>query len=129
NEGSRRLHQFDPSKRESLLLITGNDALALKLQEIFVAIFYGVLATLFIALIIRRLVLATPRARRLLTPLLVAGVIATLRGVWECIFTFVDRPPSIAYNELFWWQIIGFIAFPIAFVDGLLPSRLAHAGV
>ena len=128
-EGSRRLHQFDPSKRESLLLITGNDAVALRLQEIFVAIFYGVLATLFIALIIRRLVFATPRARRLLAPLLLAAVVAALRAVWECIFTFVDRPPSIAYNELFWWQIIGFIAFPIAVVDGLLRARLAHAGV
>src|SRR5205085_606873 len=45
------------------------------------------------------------------------------------LFTFVDRPPSIAYNELFWWQIFGFIAFLIAIVDGLLRARLAHAGV
>jgi signal transduction histidine kinase len=80
-------------------------------------------------LIVRRLVTATPRARRLLAPLLLAAVVAALRSVWECIFTFVDRPPSIAYNQLFWWQIVGFIAFPIAIVDGLLRARLAHAGV
>jgi signal transduction histidine kinase len=128
-DGNVRLHQFDPSKRHSFLLISAHHSLALKIQEVFVAFFYGLLASLFIALIIRRFVRATPRARRLLAPLLLAAVVAALRSVWECIFTFVDRPPSIAYNELFWWQIIGFIAFPIAIVDGLLRARLAHAGV
>jgi signal transduction histidine kinase len=128
-DGNARLHQFDPSKRHSFLLVWANDSVALKLQEAFVAFFYGLLATLFIALIIRRLVSATPRARRLLAPLMIAAVVAALRSVWECIFTFVNRPSSIAYNELFWWQIIGFIAFAFAIVDGLLRTRLAHADV
>jgi len=128
-DGNVRLHQFDPSKRRSFLLFWANDAVALKIQEIFVAFFYGLLASLFIALIVRRFIQATPRARRLLAPLLLAVAVAALRSVWECIFTFVDRPPSIAYNELFWWQIFGFIAFLIAIVDGLLRARLAHAGV
>lgn len=128
-DGTAKLHQFDPSKRESFLLIHRDAPLAVHLQEAFVALFYGLLATLFVALIIRRLVLATPRGRRILAPLMLAAVVAALRAVLECIFTFVDRPPAIAYNELFWWQIIGFIAVPIALVDGLLRARLAHAGV
>ena len=66
--------------------------------------FYGVLATLFIALIVRRLVRATPRARRILAPLLLAAIAIALRAVFECVFTFVDRP--LAYEYLFWWQIM-----------------------
>jgi signal transduction histidine kinase len=128
-DGTLPLHQFDPSKRESLFLIHPDASLAIHLQEAFVALFYGLLATLFVALIIRRLVRATPRGRRLLAPMMLAAAVAALRAVLECIFTFVERPPAIAYNELFWWQIIGFIAVPIALTDGLLRRRLAHAGV
>ncbi len=127
--GTQRLHQFDPSSRHSLLLINADDSLALHLQEAFVALFYGLLAGLFVALIFRRLWRATPRGRRILAPLLLAAAVAALRAVLECIFTFVDRPPAIAYNELFWWEVIGFIAVPIALVDGLLRARFAHAGV
>jgi signal transduction histidine kinase len=128
-DGTLQLHQFDPSKRKSLFLIHPDAALAVHLQEAFVAFFYGLLATLFVLLIVRRLVGATPRGRRVLAPLMLAAVVAALRAVLECIFTFVDRPPAIAYNDLFWWQIIGFIAVPIALTDGLVRMRLAHAGV
>jgi signal transduction histidine kinase len=125
----RPLHQFDRSTRHSVLVISPNDALALKLQEAFVALFYGLLAALFITLIIRRFVLATPRGRRVLAPLLLAAAVAALRAVLECLLTFVQPPPSIAQNDLFWWEIAGLIAVPIALVDGLVRARLAHAGV
>jgi signal transduction histidine kinase len=127
--GARPLHQFDLSARHSVLLISANDGLALKLQEAFVALFYGLLAALFIALIIRRFARATPRGRRVLSPLLLAAAVAALRAVLECMFTFAQRPPSIAQNDLFWWEIAGLIAVPIALVDGLVRARLAHAGV
>jgi signal transduction histidine kinase len=128
-DGTRRLHQFDPFPRKSFLLVHADSDLALTVQEIFVAFFYGLLATLFIALIVRKLVRATPRGRRILAPLLLVAVVAALRAVLECIFTFVDRPPAIAYDQLFWWEVIGFIGVPIALLDGLLRARLAHAGV
>jgi signal transduction histidine kinase len=129
-DGAQPLHQLDPSSRPaSLFLISADDGLALKLQEAFVALFYGLLAALFVALILRRLAHATRRGRGLLAPLLIAAVVAALRAVWECTFTFVHRPPAIAYHDLFWWQIVGLIAVPIALVDGLLRARLAHAGV
>ena len=82
----------------------------LALQKIFVIWVWGVLATIFIALVVRRLVRATPRARRLLAPLFLAAVVFALRAVYEGIFTFVDRPSAVVDDVLFWWQIAGFIA-------------------
>lgn len=127
--GEQPLHQFGHTTHDSLFLITANTGLALKLQEAFVALFYGLLATLFIALIIRRLALATARARRLLAPLLLAAVVAALRAVLECITTFIQPVPAIAFNDLFWWEIAGLIAVPIALVAGLFRARLAYADV
>ena len=128
-DGKVQLHQFDPSKRQSFLLVNGNDSLALKLQEAFVALFYGLLATLFIVLIVRRLLLATPRGRRVLAPLVLAAVAVAMRSVFESVFTFAKRPPAIVYDDLFWWQVIAFIALPAVLVDGLVRARLAHASV
>jgi signal transduction histidine kinase len=125
-DATRPLSEF-PSPRESLLLVVGAHGLVDALQKAFVVVFYGLLATAFIALITRRLVRATPRARRILAPLLLAAIAIALRAVFECVFTFVDRP--LAYEYLFWWQIIAFIALPIALLAGLLRARLARVHV
>ncbi len=126
-DGSQPLLFFDPLPRDSLIMVTG-DAHAVELiQKAFEIVFYGVLASLFILLIGRRLLTATPRARRVLAPLLLAAIAIALRAVFECVFTFVDRP--FAYDYLFWWQIVGFIALPLALLAGLLRARLARAGV
>jgi signal transduction histidine kinase len=118
---------FDPTPRESLLLVSGNAGVVEFLQKGLVVVLYGVLATLFIALIARKLVHATPRMRRVLAPLLLAAVAVALRAVSETVFTFVDRP--FAYEKLFWWQIGGLIALPLALLAGLLRARLAQATV
>ena len=126
-DASRPLLFFDPTPRESLLLVSGSADAVEFLQKSFVVVFYGVLASLLIALIVRRLIRATPRARRILAPLMVGGVAVALRAVFESVFTFSDRP--FAYNVLFWWQIAALIALPIALLAGLLRARLARAGV
>ena len=126
-DASRPLLFFDPTPRESLLLIAGDPDVVETLQETFVFVFYGVLASLLIALIVRRLIRATPRQRRILAPLMIGGVAVALRAVFEVVFTFVDRP--FAYDYLFWWQIAAFIALPIALLAGLLQARLARAGL
>jgi signal transduction histidine kinase len=124
---SGQLLQFDPVPRENLLLVRGSaDAVEL-LQKTYTVVFYGVLATLLIALIMRRLVRATPRARRMLAPLLLAAIAVALRAVFESVFTFVDQPFAAEY--LFWWQVSAFIALPLALLAGLLRSRLARANV
>jgi signal transduction histidine kinase len=126
-DGSRPLLFYDPAPRESLFLVYGSaDAVEL-LQKAMVVVLYGILATLFIALILRRLVRATPRARRVLAPLLLAGIAVALRAVFESVFTFVDRP--FALDSLFWWQISAIIALPLALMAGLLRARLARAEV
>ena len=122
-DASRPLLFFDPTPRESLLLVSGSADAVEFLQKSFVVVFYGVLASLLIALIVRRLIRATPRARRILAPLMVGGVAVALRAVFESVFTFSDRP--FAYNVLFWWQIAALIALPIALLAGLLRARLA----
>jgi len=123
-DATRPLIQFDPTPRESLLLISGNaDAVEL-LQKAFVIVFYGGLASLWIVLIARRLWQAPPRTRRILAPLLFAAVVVALRGVFESVFTFVDAP--FARENLFWWQISALIALPLALFAGLLRARLAR---
>jgi signal transduction histidine kinase len=124
--GSGGMPQLDASYRHNLLLVSSNQDVAYHLREAFVIVFDGVLATLFIALIVRRLARATPRGRRMLAPLLLAAAALALRGVSEAIFTFHHRPPG---NALFWWEVFAFIALPIALVDGLVRARLAHANV
>jgi signal transduction histidine kinase len=128
-DSSRPLRFLDPTARDSLLLVWANGSLAVKLQEAFVVFVWGVLATCFIVLVLRRLVRATPRARRILAPLLLAAVVFALRAVFECAFTFADRPSAILYVYLFWWQVAGFIALPLALLAGMLRARLARAGV
>jgi signal transduction histidine kinase len=126
-DASRPLLFFDPTPRESLLLVAGEADVVEFLQKSFVVVLYGVLASLFIALIVRRLIRATSRARRTLAPLMLGGVAVALRAVFESVFTFIDRP--FAYDYLFWWQIAAFIALPLALLAGLLQARLARAGV
>jgi signal transduction histidine kinase len=130
HDPQRQLLGFNPrdlQPRESLLTVYPSaDAVEL-LQKGFVVAFYGVISALFIAVIIRRFVRATPRARRLYAPLLLAAVALALRAVSESVFVFVDRPFS--YHYLFWWQVAGFIALPLALVAGLVRARLARAGV
>ena len=126
-DGTRPLIFFDPTPRESLVLIAGNADVVEFLQKSFVIAFYGILATLLVALIVRRLVRASPHARRVLAPLMLAAVAVALRAIFETVFTFVDRP--FAYDYLFWWQIIAFVALPVALLAGLLQARLARANV
>jgi signal transduction histidine kinase len=122
------LHEYGKT-RKSLLLLTGNTTVAEDLQKAYAIVFYGILATAFIALIVRKLVRATPRGRRILAPLWIAAVAIALRAVFECVFTFHTRPSVILYNELFWWQIGALVLMPIALLAGLLRARLARAGV
>jgi signal transduction histidine kinase len=126
--GKKRLHQFDPSYRHSLFLVSSNDHVAIRLQEAFVVVFYGGLAVTLIVLIGRRFILATPRGRRILAPLLLAVAWVAPRAILESVTTFTGRPHGIE-NSLFWWQVFALMALPIFLVDGLIRLRLAQAGV
>jgi signal transduction histidine kinase len=127
-DGSRRLLFYSSSRpHDSLVLVHGSADTVEVLQKGLVVFYFGILGTVFIALIVRRLWLATPRSRRILAPLVVAAVAFSLRALYECVRTFVSQP--LASEYLFWWQVAAFFALPIALVAGLLRAHLARAGV
>jgi signal transduction histidine kinase len=128
-DGTERLRFYDPKPRDSLILVARHGRLAIDIQKAFVIVVWGALAAIAIALLIRKLVRATPRMRRILAPLLVAAMAVALRAVFESLFTFVQRPSAVLYDYLFWWQIAAFIALPISLLAGLLRARLARASV
>lgn len=112
----------------SQLLVRANHELALDLEQTFVIVVYGILAACFVALVVRKLVRATPRLRRILAPLLLAAALAALRALTEFAFTFVSPVPDLLDN-LYWWQVAGQILLPIALLAGLLRARLARAQI
>ena len=127
-DGTERLEYFDTSARESLLLVSGNADVVAALQTAFAVSGYGLLAALFVGLIARKLWRATPRARRILAPLLIVAAVAALRAVLDGALTFVDLPSGLLY-DLYWWQVIGLTALPLALLAGLLRARLARVHV
>jgi signal transduction histidine kinase len=126
-DGSVRLRFSDALPHESLLLVYGSSDLVDAVMKVYAVFGYGLLAGVFIALVIRRLVRATPRARRILAPLLVAAAAAAMRAVFDSVSTLATRPPDIVYWNLFWWLIASLIAVPLLFLAGMLRSRLAYA--
>jgi signal transduction histidine kinase len=96
------------------------------LHDIYTIGAYGLFAAVFIGLIAWRLWHATPRGRRLLAPLLLAGVVAGSRAVWASVH---DGGTSSTSDPFYWWQIAGQIAVPLALLAGLLSARLARGGV
>jgi signal transduction histidine kinase len=117
-----------PVPRESLLVVSDRPHAVELLQKTQTAIFYGVLATLVLVVIGRRLVRATRRARRMLAPLLLASLALVLRAIFENVHTFVTKQP-FSFSYLFWWQIAAGFALPLALLAGMLRARLAHANV
>jgi signal transduction histidine kinase len=128
-DGSRPLRYFDPRPHESLLLVSASPDTVLTLQQMYAVVAYGLLALTFISLIVRRLLRATRRTRRILAPLLVAAVVAALRAVFDSVLTFTASPPAFVTDNLFWWQVAGLIAVPLALLAGLLRARLARLTV
>jgi signal transduction histidine kinase len=126
--GRSTLLQMQPSPPRSLLAFGDYGHAALLAQKTEIVVLFGLLASLFIAVIAARLKRATPRSRRMLAPLLLAAVALALRAVYECAHTFLDRDP-FAYSYLFWWQVAAFVALPLALLGGMLRARLARASI
>jgi signal transduction histidine kinase len=89
---------------------------------------YGVVGALFIALIIRRLYLASPRTRRRLGPLMAAGLLAGLRAVTDAVYSFVTQS-NVEGLALFSIQSAIQFALPVVLLVALLGERLARANV
>jgi signal transduction histidine kinase len=127
-DGTEGLRYLGTAPAESLILLHGNGDAVRVLQDTFGVIAYGGLAVVFILLVARKLLLATPRARRILAPLLIAAVAAAAWALLNGLLTFATTPPPVIH-DLFWWQVLGLIALPLALLWGLLRERLARAHV
>ena len=78
--GEERLRYLDPFPRENLLLVAESARAVDFLQDAFGIVAYGVLGTVFVVLVLRKFVRASPRARRVYLPLLIAAVAAATLG-------------------------------------------------
>jgi signal transduction histidine kinase len=126
--GTDRLRYLDPFPRTNFLLVSQSKQVVDLLQDAFGVVAYGVLGTVFVLLALRKFFRATPRARRVYLPLLIAALAAALWAVLNGILTFATTPPEVVY-DLFWWQIASLIALPLAMLWGLLRARLARVHV
>jgi signal transduction histidine kinase len=124
---AERLRYFDPFPRESLIRISENADVTQFVEDTYGVLAYGAFSVLFLLLVVRKLVHSTPRARRILLPLLVGTVAAALWALLNGVLTLVDAPTLT--HDLFWWQILGLTALPLALLAGLLRARLARAHV
>jgi signal transduction histidine kinase len=112
----------------SLLEIHGDPELFDTIRDAYTIFVYGGLAVLFIALVVNRIVHLTYAGRRLLAPLMIAAVFASTRAVFEAVLHFV--PHSHAVSEaVYWWQVAGQIAVPLALLAGVLSAHLARGSV
>jgi hypothetical protein len=118
----------DRVKPESLISVAGNHTLFVVAHDIQHIGGYGFAGVAFMALIARRLLGATPRARRKLAPLLLAGAAAGLRAISEAVFAVVSRS-ALEGLVLFSIEEAVQIAVPIALLLGLVRERLARASV
>ena len=115
-------------RQHSEISVAPNQSVFHALHNAFYGGVYGVVAVVFIALIAWRLWHVTPRGRRLLAPLLLAGVVAGSRAVWGSIHT-IGANTTTTSDAFYWWQIAGQISIPFALLAGLLSARLARSGV
>jgi signal transduction histidine kinase len=125
--GRGGLTGFGGLSRDSLVNVASSPHAVELLQKSETVVFFGVLAAVFVLLIARRFWRATPRMRRILAPLVLAAVAFGLRAIFECVFTFVDRP--FAADYLFWWQFVALFALPLTLVGGLLRAHWVRADV
>ena len=125
-DGTRPLLFFHLTSPKSLILVDGDPQVAHALQKTLIAV-YAAIGAAFIVVVARKVALATPRARRMLLPLMLAAVAIALRALFECVRTFFST--QVANDYLFWWQIAALLTLPVALLAGLLRARLARASV
>jgi len=119
---------WDGTDRKSLFAIHSSSDAYDAIHAVYRVGVYGVLGLVFIALIVRRVRGASAAGRRVLIPLMVAAVFAATRAVSEAVLAFTHHS-STTSDVLYWWQIFGQIAVPIALLVGLLRAELARGTV
>jgi signal transduction histidine kinase len=117
----------DPRPR-SLFAIHPSEEAFNAIHDVYRVGVYGVLAVVFIGLIVWRVRGTTPAGRRVLFPLMLAAVFAATRAVTEAILGFVQHSDVVS-EVAYVWQIFSQIAVPVALLAGLLGALLARGTV
>jgi signal transduction histidine kinase len=112
----------------SLLLLYGNHDLFQLTRYGFRVVVFGALGLAFLVLVGRKLLRASRPRRRMLAPVLVAGLAAAVRVVSEAALAF-EAHSEATRRMLFWWQIAAQAVIPLALLVGLLQARLARLSV
>jgi signal transduction histidine kinase len=110
----------------NLLLVHADTAVFDAIRDAYRIGVYGALALLFMGLIAWRVRVATPAGRRLLFPMMLAGVVEGTYGIWQAAHVFSS---NASINVLYWWQIAGQMAVALALLAGLLTAQLARGTV
>ncbi len=116
------------ARPKNLLLIHSDPGLFQGIRDAYVIGVYGALAIVFVALIVRRVLRATPAGRRKLAPLMLGGLVEGARGIWAGVLHFIPNSPE-ASDIFYWWQVTGQIAVPLALLAGVLTATLAKGSV
>jgi signal transduction histidine kinase len=113
---------------QNLLLVHADSGVYEAIHNVYRIGVYGVLALVFIALIVRRVRRASPAGRRLLVPMMLGGFVEGSYGIWRAVHVFTPGA-GVSNEALYWWQICGQLAVAIALLVGLLRAELARGSV
>jgi signal transduction histidine kinase len=113
---------------ESLLEIHGSPRLFDAIRHTYTVGVYGLLAAIFIGLLLVHIWRTTHAGRRVLAPLMLAAAFAATRAVSEAFLGFFPHSDAAA-EGFYWWQVAGQTAVPLALVAGLLSASLARGTV
>jgi signal transduction histidine kinase len=112
---------------DNLLLVHADNGVYDAIHNVYRIGVYGVLAAVFIGLIVQRVRHASPAGRRLLWPMMLGGFVEGTYGIWRAAQVFA--PGGGSDSVLYWWQICGQLAVALALLFGLLRAELARGTV
>ena len=115
-----------PRCPESLLFVDGNPGVVEVFRGRLDAVVYLLLAAVFLGLLVRRLIRATPRVRRTIAPVYAIAFLLALDAIGATaldVRTYTESQLHMAFRALLEFAI------PIAMLVGVLRSRLARAAV
>ena len=115
----------EPAPRNLLLLHASNGVYE-AIRDTYRIGVYGVLALVFVALIVQRVRAASPAGRRLLAPMMLGGFVEGTYGIWKAAHVVTGNASD---DLLYWWQIGGQMAVALALLIGLLRAELARGTV
>jgi signal transduction histidine kinase len=118
--------QLDCPCPDNLLLVSDNRGAAALINGLQLTVAGVLVGAMVVAVLVRRWRAASPPLRRMLGPFLATGSATLLLLVFGEALAGVGFDPL---NPVVMLSLVGLAAIPVAFLVGLLRSRLARAGV